>query len=162
MFSGFSVFRQYGLLQVIQPVFQLFHDGEGTFQPEQLPGLFPFRFREGKILFKPAFPQDLGHPLAHAIPAPALKGGLYDPFHAQIRKDLGDIGEKERVGGQNHHVFRPERFLEGIEEVSNPVKRDGGFPASRRALHQQVGGEGMADDDVLLRLDRCDDFLQAV
>ena len=42
------------------------------------------------------------------------------------------------------------------------MQRDGGFAASRRALHHQMGVQGMADHDVLFRLDGGHNFPQAV
>ena len=87
---------------------------------------------------------------------------MYDPFDAQIRKNLRDIGEEQRVGRQDHHIFRFQCFLISIEQVSDPVQGDGGFSASRGTLYQQVCGERMTDDDVLLRLDGGYDLTEPV
>ena len=99
---------------------------------------------------------------AHAFAAPAFEGGLDDPLDPQVRKHLGDVGKEKRVRRQDHHILRPQRFPESVEQVGDPVQGDRRLPASRRPLDQQVRAQRGADHDVLLRLDRGDDFPQPV
>ena len=78
------------------------------------------------------------------------------------RQNLGNIGEKQGVRRQDHHVFRLQCVSAGIKQVGDPMQGDGGFTASGCALDQQIGIQGMTDHNVLFRLDGGDDFPQAV
>ena len=97
---------------------------------------------------------------AHPALAQADKGGLRHALHAQVGQHAGNVGQKQRVGGKNHHLFGAEGIAEGIEQVGDAVQGDGGFAAARHALHNEVSLQGMADHAVLLGLDGGDDFLQ--
>ena len=87
----------------------------------------------------------------------ARDGRERDARFTQRGEHVLDVVQEQRVRSDHQHALTLERRAMGEEKVRGAVKGDRGLAGSRTALDEEHAGEWVADDPVLLALDRGDD-----
>ena len=77
-----------------------------------------------------------------------------DPRLAQRRQNVFNVVQEQGVGADDQNSLTLQRGAVGKEEVSGAVQRDGRLAGAGSTLHEQDAGQGVANDLVLLTLNR--------
>ena len=87
-------------------------------------------------------------------------GHLTHAVDIQVRQDAGDIIQQDAVAAYDIEIIGAETFFIIVENIRDPVHGHGGLTGTCHALHDDVVEGGLADDLILLFLDRGDDLAQ--
>ena len=73
-----------------------------------------------------------------------------------------DVLLEDRIQRDERHLVRSQTVPAAVEQIRDTLQQDGGLPGARDALHEQYRHVRIADDEVLLLLDRLGDGLHLI
>ena len=154
--------RQNLCLICVQEALHIPLHGQGALAPQHLAQGSALLYGGVQPILQAADALHLRRAAAHPALAQADEGGLRHALHTQVGQHAGNVGQKQRVGGENHHLFRAQGVAEGIKKIGDAVQGNGGFAATSHALDDEVPLQGMADHAVLLCLNGGDNLPQPI
>ena len=81
---------------------------------------------------------------------------------AHLRQHVVDVLLEDRIQRDERHLIRSQTVPAAVEQIRDTLQQDGGLTGARDALYEQHRHVRIADDEVLLFLDRLDDGLHLI
>ena len=81
---------------------------------------------------------------------------------AHLRQHVVDVLLEDRIQRDERHLVRPQGMPAAVEQIRDALQQHGGLTGARDALHEQHRHVRIADDEVLLLLNRLRDGLHLI
>ena len=89
-----------------------------------------------------------------------IKAHLLNILFPQLRQNMRNVIRKHTVGRQHQHVGGTQRFSVMVQQICDPVERDGSLSASGRSLDHKDPVAGIPDNRILFPLNRAHNIFQ--